>query len=258
MPSIVTPISHLFEVQDHADLIIAHSDKLECRDHSTESDVLLQTLFHCELQPCHQLEETDFRYLEKVKKIKPELELISFHLASSCHSPELKNGIFMPGAGGHEYSDIELLQNARVNFSRIKNIFGPGIKIAIENNNFYPTLAYQFITDPEFISEIVFGNDISFLYDIAHAKVSSYNLGVSYEVYKKGLPLKNAIQLHICKSGINEEMAYDAHFIPDEEEWAEVSSLLETCKTIQYLTVEYYRDVNGLIDSLKYLKKIIS
>lgn len=256
MYSIVTPISHLFEVQAQADLVIAHSDKLECRDHSIVSDIQLQTLFHCELQPCHQFEETDFSYLENVKMEKPKLELISFHLASCCHSPELINGVFMPS--GYEYSDIELLENARVNFNRIKNIFGSGIKIAIENNNFYPTPAYQFITDPAFITKIIYGNDINFLYDIAHAKVSSYNLGITYQAYKNSLPLKKAVQLHICKSGIRENMAYDAHFMPDEEEWTEVSSLLETYNGIEYLTVEYYRDLNGLIESLKQLKKIIS
>lgn len=256
MHSIVTPISHLFESQLQTDLIVAHSDKLECRDHSPAADVHLQTLFHCELQPCHQFEETDFVYLEKVKKTKPELELISFHLASCCHSPELINGIFMPG--GREYSDVELLDNAKLNLGRIKKVFGPGIKIAIENNNFYPTPAYQFITDPAFISEIVLENNIYFLYDIAHAKISSYNQGITYEAYKNRLPLNNAVQLHICKSGVNKEMAYDAHFMPDEEEWVEVSSLLDNYKNIQYLTVEYYRDLDGLIDSLKHLKRIIS
>lgn len=255
MSSIVTPISHLFEIESDAELIVAYSDKLECRDHSLEYDIALQTLFHCELQPCHKLEEIDFAYLEKTRDTKTELKLISFHLASCCHSPKLQNRVFIPG--GYEYSSVELLQNAKVNFERIKNIFGDDITIAVENNNFYQTPAYKYIAEPDFISRVVFENDINFLYDIAHAKVSSYNLGITYQNYKKGLPLDKVIQVHICKSGINEEMAYDAHFLPDDDEWDEVSSLLETYKNIEYLTIEYYMEVNGLINSLKKLREII-
>ena len=255
MHKIVTPISHLFKDRLQAEEIILNSDYLECRDHSIYTEVLMQTVFHCELQPCHKLEESDFVYLEKIQKEKSNLELVSFHLASSCHSPILVDGVFQPN--GYNYSKIELLQNAKINFKRIKKIFGKNVFLAIENNNFYPTLAYHYITEPSFISELVISNEINFLFDIAHAKISAFNKGLTYEEYKKDLPLSKTIQLHICKSAIKNQLAYDAHFMPDDYEWSEVVSLLEAYVNIKYLTIEYYHDFNGLIISLKKLKKIL-
>ena len=96
------------------------------------------------------------------------------------------------------------------------------------------------------------------MYDIAHAKVSAYNKGITYDAYKNGLPLHKTIQIHICKSAVNEKMAYDSHFLPDEEEWTEVRSLLNENNGIQYLTIEYYKEIDGLLSSLQQLKKAVS
>ncbi len=255
MASIVTPISHLFKREEDAKQILAHSDFLECRDHSPEFEVRPQILFHTDLQPAHKLSEEDFIYLEKVKKEKPNLALVSFHLASCYHSPLIENAVFVPG--GHRYEVAELLANAAENLEKIKTILGANIKIAIENNNYYQTPAYDYITEPAFISEIINTNQIFFLYDIAHAKVSSHNAGSTYETYKASLPLNRAAQIHICKSGIKDGKAYDAHFSPDEQEWNEVTALLAEYNTIEYLTIEYYKDFSGLLTSLQELKKRI-
>jgi len=255
MPRIVTPISHLFLDSVMAQLIACHSDFLECRDHSPQFDSSKQILFHSDIEPAHTLTQQDFDYLKKIKTDKPNLELVSFHLASCYHSPILEGGLFMPG--GHHYSRSELMRNARENFIKIKEIFGPKIKIAVENNNHYNTPAYENITDPEFISEVVYTNEIFFLYDIAHAKVSAHNMLLSYEEYKTKLPLDKALQIHICKSGLRDGVAYDAHFMPEAEEWDEIKLLLTNYPLIQYLTIEYYKELEGLIQSLQYLKEQI-
>lgn len=256
MVSVVTPVSHLFRNSAMAQLIADNSDFLEFRDHSPQFDSSKQILFHTDLEPAHKLTQDDFEYLEKIAKSKPNLELVSFHLASCYHNPILENGLFMPG--GYCYSSSEMISNARKNFPKIKEIFGPGIKIAIENNNHYETPAYAHITDPEFISDLLYTNEISFLYDIAHAKVSSHNMGITYEAYKNKLPLDKAIQIHICKSGVRDGMAYDAHFLPDMEEWNEIKMILTMQPQIQYLTIEYYKEIEGLIQSLQYLKREIN
>jgi hypothetical protein len=160
--------------------------------------------------------------------------------------------------GTKRYSREELLNNARNNIARIKKILGPKIDIAIENNNHYATPAYDYITEPSFITSVVNDNGIYLLYDIAHAKVSAHNKGITYEIYKNALPINKIIQIHICKYGLNDKMAYDAHSLPDEEEWNEVQSLLNENKGIQYLTIEYYKEIDGLLSSLQQLKKVVS
>lgn len=256
MISIVTPVSSLFVDEHNTQIINQYSDFLECRDHSPASDFLRHILFHTDIQPAHVLTEEDFEYIKKIRTERPQLKLVSFHLASCYHDPVIENGLFVPGF--KRYSREELLKNAKDNIGRIKKILGPDIAVAIENNNHYNTPAYDYVTDPSFITTIVNDNSINLLYDIAHAKVSAYNKGMTYEAYKKGLPLHKTIQIHICKSAVNEKMAYDSHFLPDEEEWTEVQSLLNENKGIQYLTIEYYKEIDGLLTCLQKLKKVVS
>ena len=256
MINIVTPVSSLFHDKYNAKIIDKHSDFLECRDHSPVSDYSRHILFHTDLQPAHLLTEKDFDYIAKITSERPLLKLVSFHLASCYHDPIIENGIFVPGT--KRYSREELLNNAKYNIDRIKKILGPKIAVAIENNNHYSTPAYDYVSNPSFISSIVNDNCVYLLYDIAHAKVSAHNMGITYEEYKYSLPLEKTIQIHICKSAINEKMAYDAHFLPDEEEWTEVRTLINENDGIKYLTIEYYKEIDGLRSSLQQLKKIVS
>ncbi len=214
-------------------------------------------MFHCELQPIHKWGDKEYNYLKQIKESKSSLKLITFHIAACCDQPQTVDNIFI--LGGKSYSKEQMLENAAKNISKIKSIFGNKISIAVENNNYYPTEAYQFVTDPEFISEIVYSNEIYFLFDIAHAKVTSYNKNINFEKYKNSLPLDKVIQLHICSYAIDHEnhMAFDAHNIPDEEELLHVQKLLNEHKTIEYLTVEYYKDIKNLIKSLKKVKELI-
>lgn len=264
MVRIATPVSRLFNSGHNAREITESSDCLECRVETVNTKFAAQELFHCHLQPIHELGERDFAYLEKVIRMKPELKLLTFHAASCCNNAnedsdmfQIDGSVFRPG--GQQYSREEMLQFARRNFSQIKKIVDQHVKIAIENNNYYPTEAYRYITDPPFIRDVVYENGIYFLFDIAHAKVSAHNRNVNYEDYIDGLPLEKTIQIHICRYGINEtNLAYDAHDLPDEEEWREVKNVISANQSVEYLTVEYYKNNNNLIKSLKRARGILN
>jgi uncharacterized protein (UPF0276 family) len=252
---IATPVSQLFDNSTAALEIISESDCLECRDASVSAAFSAQVVFHCDIQPIHELSKEDFFYLEKIAEAKMDLKLVSFHAASSCNKPYIDGYMFRPE--GTRYSRGQMLRSARANFLRIKAIFGREIKIALENNNYYPTEAYQFVTDTEFIREIVYENDISFLFDVAHARITAHNKKLVYEDYRNRLPLDKMVQIHLCRFSVDENgLAYDAHTPPGEEEWQEVRSLIPAYPGVEYLTIEFYRDKNKLIKSLKKAKEI--
>jgi uncharacterized protein (UPF0276 family) len=156
--------------------------------------------------------------------------------------------------GGKILSRDEMMNSSIKNINWLRKTLNSDIKIAIENNNYYPTEAYDVVTDGEFLSEIVYENDLYFLFDIAHALITAKNKSQDYNRYKTTLPLDRIIQLHICKPDLSSRIAYDTHEKPDASIYGEVFSLIAQYPTIKYLTVEYYKEKEGLIDSIKHLK----
>lgn len=253
---IATPISHLFNNDTISNDIIKISDCLECRDHSPKKGFKKQELFHCDLQPIHKFSSVDLNSLIKIRNDKPDLKLISFHLASCYEKPEINEGIFHPN--GVKLSVEELKYNASVNLKEIKEIFGDSVSISVENNNYYKTEAYDYITDPDFINSIVLDNDINFLFDISHAKISAENSGIDYDVYLSKLPLGRANQIHISKEGVNSKgEIFDAHELPSDIETKEIFNFISKYKTIKYVTVEYYKDPSKLVAYLNKLNSMI-
>ena len=127
------------------------------------------------------------------------------------------------------------------------------------NNNFLKTEAYDYIADPDFIKYIVNENKINFLLDISHARISSYNMKMNYNEYIRLLPLDKIIQIHLSKEIYSKNgEVYDAHEIPDNDDIKEFKRLISKYPNIEYVTLEYYKDINELNRFLIHLKKIIN
>ena len=252
---IATPVSHLFSDDVLANRILRISDCLESRDHSPKSDISKSELYHSDIQLIHPLNSQDIAYLEEVKKNYSSLKGISFHMASCYAKPIVEEGLFVSGKSLANYK--EMILNSQINTDIIRRIFGEKVKVLVENNNYYPTPAYDHIALPEFIKEVISLNNLEFLFDIAHAKISAHNMGISYEAYRSQLPLEQIFQIHICKYGFKENnMAFDAHEVPDQIEFEEIKNLSTNGK-LKYLTIEYYKSGEVLIKSIKKLKTYV-
>ena len=257
MRLLATPVSHLFqESNEFATRISGISDCLECRDRTYNYDCDKQIIFHSDYQPIHEFTEERWNYFEKVRELKKDIELVTFHVATVCDKPKVIKRIGY--IGGRVYSRQEMLDISQKNFKRLREIFGPNVKLGIENNNYYPTPAYEHVCDPSFITELCEINDLYFLYDISHSVVSAGNLKISLEEYCSGLPMDRMIQVHICSPSVDENgLFYDAHLAPDTEELKVLKSLLKY-PNLKYFTVEFYKDVEILLESLKKVKEIIA
>ena len=177
------------------------------------------------------------------------MKLVSFQLSAAYHEPVLdEQGVFQ--LGGKIYTREEMEKNAITNIGWLRTILDEQIQIAVENNNYYPTPAYKFVTDGDLISSVVKNSKIKFLYDIAHAIVTAHNQGISYQSYLKNLPLEDVIQLHICQPSFRQDgTAFDAHEVPEDSMYHHVLELVKKYP-VKYLTVEYYKNKDKLIDSL--------
>lgn len=255
---IATPISNLFQNNQDAMEIIKVSDCLECRDRSLNASFPKQYLMHLEPSIFHEWGAAEKAHLSETIRSKPDLKLVSFHLSSAYPRAEVVGRMFQPV--GEKYSYKKLLKNTEVNIKWLRAEIGDEPGIAVENNNYYPTPAYDLVTEGRFISELMTMNKISFAFDIAHAMITAHNHRLDYQEYRDSLPLSSCIQLHVCGFNIHSDgVAYDDHDLPDKKMFEEVK-ILNSRYPVKYITVEYYKDKNELIKTLaqyRVLKKVL-
>jgi hypothetical protein len=245
---IATPVSHLFNNPKDAEAIIRRSDCLEARERTIHLHFGGRRLFHVDIDVTHPWSSERRNYITQCISQLPELRLITFQATVNCDQPELKAGQFLPG--GRRFSDEEMKEHARLNITWLRKILSGDVQIGIENNNYYPTEAYETVTDAGFLRSIVEENGIRFLFDIAHAVVTAHNRGITLDDYIKGLPMTSCIQLHLCQPQIRSDgLAIDAHDVPEGEVLSRARKLIEDHQ-IAYLTVEYYKDAERLIAAL--------
>ena len=195
---IVTPISNLFLKKNFRNKIIKSSDYLELRHYNiNEINHHKILFFHSDLQLNFKFIKKDFEYLKKILNIYKNIRYISFHIAS-CYSEPKLNKLNIFEIGNKKANSKEMINNVLYNVKKIKSYF-PKIQISVENNNYYNTGAYEFVCDPEFISNIVNRAGISFLFDYSHALISSYNLNIKFDSYVEKLPMNKINQIHLSR-----------------------------------------------------------
>ena len=257
IPLIATPISHQFENKNYGKEIAAVSDCLEVRERSLDSKLDKQYLFHIDIDLTHEWDDELKNYLQNALNKKPELKLITLQATRCCKEENLVDGIFQ--LNGESYTEEEMISYSLNNTKWLREVINDTVLIGLENNNYYPTPAYDIITEGDFISKVIYNNDLFLLLDIAHAMVSAHNKKTSYEEYILTLPLDRLIQLHICQPTLVEGgIARDTHNEPNNEMYLEVLRLIKKYPTIKYLTIEYYKDKDILISSINKLRQLIS
>lgn len=73
-----------------------------------------------------------------------------------------------------------------------------GIPLLLENFNYHPTNAYEYICEPDTFSKLIdeIGSDV--LLDLAHAQISAFNMGwKNPREYLERLPLHKVVEIHI-------------------------------------------------------------
>ena len=216
MLKIATPISHLFKNEEDGRRIAAASECLECREWCIDTKVPRQELIHFDVNINMHWDEAEQSYVARCVSGKDELRLVTFQMASCYTKPPVVGVMYQPG--GERIPRAQMLTNVATNVKWLRSILRSDIEIGIENNNYYPSTAYDDVTDGSFIREAVESNGLRFLLDVAHAKVTSRNRPIPYAQYLDSLPMKSLVQIHICTPRVDENgLAIDAHEAPDED-----------------------------------------
>ena len=258
MYKIATPVSHLFENKLQAHKIIRHSDCLELRERTLHLNFEKEYLFHVDKDLTLPWDKKFKNFFLKILKMKTKIKLITFQSTRCCEGEKIINVRYQ--LDGKVFTKKKIILNAKENIKWLRKNVKKTIKIGLENNNYYPNPAYKIITDGNFISEIVIKNKIFFLLDLAHAVITAYNRKINFEKYLNSLPLSKVIQMHIVNSRnkkfLKKKIATDTHDLPSKINLKIVKKILKKCPSIQYLTIEYYKNTNKLIKCIKALKNI--
>lgn len=147
-----------------------------------------------------------------------------------------------------------MMANCEQNVAWLRGLFRG--EVLLENNNYFNTGAYETVTNPTFISQVISNCADGLLFDVAHAKVSSHNLGVSDRDYLGKLLSVPIGQIHLSRPRLIEDgTMVDDHGLPIYSDIADLTDMLgaEAISRIP-ITVEHYRDSGGVKDFITVMR----
>lgn len=87
-----------------------------------------------------------------------------------------------------------------------------GVPLLLENFNYHPTNAYEYICEPELFSSLIDQIGCAVLLDLAHARISAHNMGWSDpRDYLRALPLDKMREVHVTRPGWEGNQRVDLH-----------------------------------------------
>ena len=130
------------------------------------------------------------------------------------------------------------------------------IPVLIENMDYNPTNAYEYVCEPGFISEVLIKTDTGLLFDQAHARVTAHAMGITVEEYIDQLPMERVRQVHLNKPGWKNGRMMDTHQALTEEDYQLFAKILKMCQPWA-VTLEYNLDPEKTLIQITRLREII-
>jgi hypothetical protein len=131
------------------------------------------------------------------------------------------------------------------------------VPILIENLDYNPTQAYEYVCEPDFILKVLSETDTYLLFDLAHARVTAHAFGISVEDYIAQLPLEKVRQIHLNRPGWREGCLVDAHLKLEEDDYQIFEQILSRCQPWS-VTLEYNHDPENILSQIRQLRDILN
>lgn len=174
------------------------------------------------------------------------IEIIDFHLANKlikdCNSPHygihlsIKNSDMYPGMTE---------ENIHEHMSKQIQIFKRNISVPLLLENTPDSPKDRIMFDhypyimPEQFSRLFVENDVSFLLDLTHAKITAQYRGFDIHDYIRQLPLDRVVEIHVNGSGYDKEgFPTDTHQAMEKEDYKLLDWVLNYANP-KVVTLEY-------------------
>lgn len=121
-----------------------------------------------------------------------------------------------PNWRGAELSALQsrevVAENITRNSKHLMEWLGEDMPLLLENFNYHPTNAYEYICEPDFFTALINRIGCGMLLDLSHARISAYNMKwASVEQYLNALPLNKVREIHISHPAVKGEQMMDMH-----------------------------------------------
>ncbi len=133
-----------------------------------------------------------------------------------------------------------------------------GIPLLLENFNYHPTNAYEYICEPDTFSRLVEQVGCDMLLDLAHAQISARNmsLGPPHEYLEK-LPLAKVREIHINHPFEDGTQMLDRHGPIQEQDLELLRWTLERTPRAEAITLEsHLPDEAALLEEVRLIKEV--
>lgn len=175
---------------------------------------------------------------------KNEVFHISFDCGPSCRDVYFnaeKNHCYWPKDSSETLQPNQIMQIAKQRTNIIRKIFEG--TIALENLDYHPGGAYEYVCEPEFISRLLRELDVYLVLDIAHALITSHSFGIDPIKYISRLPLELVREVHLS----HPKQTQDSHDCPEAVEYELLGHILKHCRP-EFVMLEYYQDPAKIIE----------
>lgn len=132
------------------------------------------------------------------------------------------------------------------------------VPLLIENMDYSEFYTYETTVKetvlPENISRVIEESDTYFLFDLSHARVSAYQLGIDLYHYIDRLPLSRLKEMHVSGSFYSKKEGFkDIHGIMNEDDFKVVEYIANHIKVqesqcLEVVTLEYGVAIEGQTD----------
>ena len=152
-----------------------------------------------------------------------------------------------------EQVTTNILRNAR----RLKEWLG--MPLLLENYNYHPTNAYEYICEPELFSSLIETIDCGVLLDLSHAQISAYNMGWGDpRRYLEALPLDRVREIHISHPEVRGDQMLDMH-LPIQPQDVELLAWTLAHAPVEAVTLEVSDDLNDelLLAQVEAMRQVV-
>ena len=130
------------------------------------------------------------------------------------------------------------------------------VPILIENLDYNPTRAYEYVCEPDFIQQVIQETDTWLLLDLAHARVSAHAFNLPVQDYISQLPLEKVRQIHLNRPSWRDNRLIDAHLELAEEDYHLFEQVLGRCQPWA-VTLEFQQDPDQIPIQITRLRELI-